>query len=126
MEVLASPGDDLRKRLSSLFDGMMKALFRQKGAQLRVELLADPAVQSFIGAHASALDSAFGKVEMSDAMRRRLHRSDYIFSGLKTFHDLNEAFPSLIDENGNRKSFEQFLNDVRRIDSTYNANYLRA
>lgn len=126
MEVLASPGDDLRKRLSALFDGMMKALFREKGAQLRVELLADPAVQSFIGAHASALDSAFGKVEMSDAMRRRLHRSDYIFSGLKTFHELNEAFPSLIDENGNRKSFEQFLNDVRSIDSTYNSNYLRA
>lgn len=126
IEALASPGDDVRKRLSALFDGMMKALFREKGARLRVELLADPAVQSFIGAHASALDSAFGKVEMSDAMRRRLHRSDYIFSGLKTFHELNEAFPSLIDENGNRKSFEQFLNDVRSIDSTYNTHYLRA
>lgn len=33
-------------------------------------------------------------------MRRRLQRSDYIFSGLKTFHELNEAFPSLLDENG--------------------------
>ncbi len=33
---------------------------------------------------------------------------------------------SLIDENGNRKPFEQFLNDVRKIDSTYNRNYLRA
>lgn len=33
---------------------------------------------------------------------------------------------SLIDENGNRKPFEQFLNDVQRIDRTYNRNYLRA
>ena len=59
-------------------------------------------------------------------MRRRLQRSNFIFSGLKTFHELNEAFPSLFDGNGNRKPFEQFLNDVRSIDSTYNANYLRA
>ena len=60
------------------------------------------------------------------SLRRRLQRSDYIFSGLKTFHELNEAFPSLIDENGNRKPFERFLNDVRKIDNTYNRNYLRA
>lgn len=45
---------------------------------------------------------------------------------MKTFHELHEAFPSLINENGDRKSFEQFLNDVRKIDSTYNVNYLRA
>lgn len=45
---------------------------------------------------------------------------------MKTFHELNEAFPSLLDENGNRKSFERFLNDVQKIDRTYNVNYLRA
>ena len=49
-----------------------------------------------------------------------------MFSGMKAFHELNEAFPSLLDENGRRKPFERFLNDVRAIDSTYNANYLRA
>lgn len=123
---LASPSDDVRKRLSSLFDGMMKSLFKEKGAEFRVELVADPAVQEFVGAHASALDSAFSKVEMSEAMRRRLTRSNYIFSGMKAFHELHEAFPSLLDENGNRKPFEQFLNEVQSIDKTYNANYLRA
>ncbi len=126
IENLAGPGDDLRRRLSSLFYGMMKSLFKEDGAQFRVELVADPAVQEFIGTHASALDSAFQKVEMSDAMRRRLTRSNYIFSGMKAFHELHEAFPSLLDENGNRKPFERFLNDVRSIDQTYNANYLRA
>ena len=59
-------------------------------------------------------------------MRQRLTRSNYIFSVIKTFHELNEAFPSLIDEDGNRKPFERFLNDVRKIDETYNSNYLRA
>ena len=66
------------------------------------------------------------QVSMSDAMRHRLERSNFIFSGFKTYHELNEAFPSLIDENGERKPFERFLNDVLAIDSTYNRNYLRA
>ena len=59
-------------------------------------------------------------------MRDRLEHSTYIFSGLKTFHELNEAFPSLVDEQGNKKPFERFLNDVQKIDDTYNRNYLRA
>ena len=112
--------------MTELFTGMMKTVFSQKGAQFTVELLETPKVQEFIGAHARVLDTSFEKVEMSDLMRKRLTRSNYIFSGMKTFHELNEAFPSLLDENGNRKTFEQFLNDVRKIDETYNHNYLRA
>lgn len=104
----------------------MGSLFRQEGASLRVEILGDPAVREFIDAHASVLDSSFEKTPMSEEMRRRLHRSDFVFSGMKTFHELNEAFPSLVDENGDRKPFERFLNDVLKIDRTYNANYLRA
>lgn len=104
----------------------MKALFKEQGSEFRVGIVADPAVQEFIGTHASALDSTFEKVEMSEGMRRRLTRSNYIFSGIKAFHELNEAFPSLLDENGNRKPFERFLNDVQTIDNTYNSNYLRA
>ena len=37
-----------------------------------------------------------------------------------------EAFPSLTDESGQRKPFEQFLQEVRTIDDRYNKNYLRA
>ncbi len=113
-------------RLTAAFRGLMSAIFKEKSADLRISILAEPAAQSFISAHAAALDSAFQAVPMSDAMRQRLQRSDYIFSGIKTFHELNEAFPSLIDENGNRKPFERFLNDVQAIDKTYNQNYLRA
>ena len=105
---------------------MMKALYRQEGANLDIQIIASDEAQQFITAHAGALDASFTEVKMSDLMRQRLQRSNYIFSGMKTFHELNEAFPSLLDENGNRKSFEQFLNDVRKIDNTYNSNYLRA
>ena len=104
----------------------MKTLYKEQGSQFRIELLETPKMQEFIETHADALNSGFQQVKMSDAMRQRLQRSNYIFSGMKTFHELNEAFPSLIDENGNRKPFEQFLNDVQRIDRTYNQNYLRA
>ena len=105
---------------------MMKTLYKEQGSQFRIDLLETPKMQEFIETHADALNSGFQQVKMSDAMRQRLQRSNYIFSGMKTFHELNEAFPSLIDENGNRKPFEQFLNDVQRIDRTYNQNYLRA
>ena len=105
---------------------MMKILYKVEGSQFRVEILEKPQMQEFIDTHAKALDSSFQQVQMSDVMRQRLQQSNYIFSGMKTFHELNEAFPSLIDENGNRKPFEQFLNDVQKIDRTYNRNYLRA
>lgn len=125
-ESLAFDAGEIGRRLKDLFSGMMRALFLQEGANFKVEIVADPAVQEFVGAHASVLDSSFEKVEMSEAMRRRLSRSNYIFSGMKAFHELHEAFPSLLDENGDKKPFERFLNDVLSIDRTYNVNYLRA
>lgn len=105
---------------------MMKALYKLEGSQFRIDILAQPQMQDFIETHSSVLDSGFQQTEMSDIMRQRLQRSNYIFSGIKTFHELREAFPSLLDENGNRKPFERFLNDVRKIDRTYNENYLRS
>lgn len=106
---------------------MMKAMYvSQQGANMKIEIMETPEVQKFVETHAAHLDSSFQKVDMSDAMRSRLQRSDYVFSGMKTFHELNEAFPSMLDENGNRKPFERFLSDVRKIDSTYNSNYLNS
>lgn len=117
---------EIKSRLTGKFNKMMKGLFRQKGAQLDINILASDEAQEFITTHAGILDGGFQKVEMSDKMRERLTRSNYIFSGIKTFHELNEAFPSMLDENGNKKPFERFLNDVRKINGTYNANYLHA
>ena len=105
---------------------MMSALFNEKGAALRIDILREPEVESFIQTHADILDSTFANAEMSDSMRENLQRSNYIFSGFKTFHELGEAFPSLLDENGNKKPFNQFLNDVKKIDQTYNERYLKA
>ena len=113
----------LRKKFTSL---MRRLHIASQGAQLAISLLEEPEAPDFITTHASILDSSFAQTSMSEAMRTSLQKSDYIFSGIKTFHELNEAFPSLLDENGNRKPFEQFLNDVQKIDEKYNINYLRA
>ena len=118
--------DKIHSRLTKAFNGMMAALFRQQGATLDINILASDEAQRFVNTHAATLDHSFQSVKMTDAMRRRLQRSTYIFSGIKTFHELNEAFPSLVDENGDRKPFERFLNDVQKIDKTYNRHYLEA
>lgn len=117
---------EIRDQVHQAFEGMMHALYRQEGAMLEVEIIQEPEVTDFISTHAGVLNQAMQRAPLSDAMRHRLERSNFIFSGFKTYHELNEAFPSLIDENGERKPFERFLNDVLAIDSTYNRNYLRA
>jgi len=118
--------DKIRTRLGDKFEGMMKALYNEKGSSFCIDILQETEVTDFIEAHSSVLDSSMEQVQMTDLMRQRLSRSNYIFSGLKTFHELNEAFPSLLDSDGNRKPFEQFYNEVQKIDSTYNKNYLQA
>lgn len=112
----------LRKRFSK----MMSALFKEEGALLRIEILNEPEITDFIDTHTEILSSPLQESGMSDLMKARLTESNYIFSGIKAFHELNEAFPSLLDDKGKRKPFEQFLNDVQKIDQTYNRNYLRA
>ena len=115
-----------QERLRAAFKSMMKGLFKQKGASLDINIIASKEAQTFVETHADVLNSAFKQTKMSGVMRDRLEHSTYIFSGLKTFHELNEAFPALVDENGNRKPFERFLNDVQKVDNTYNEHYLWA
>ena len=66
----------MRDKLTEMFDRMMKALFRGQGANLEINILASEEAQDFIETHASVLDSSFRQVEMSEAMRGRLQRSD--------------------------------------------------
>ena len=55
-----------------------------------------------------------------------LENNAFIFSAFKTYHSLAEVGLSLLAPDGSIKPFKRFLEDVRKIDSTYNANYLRA
>lgn len=106
----------------------MQFLHTQK--EFKPDLMRRPEVQQFVSTTASVLNKAVDEgirtVPPSDKMVESLKNSNLVFSGFKTFHQLNEAFPSLLDADGNRKPFEQFLNDVQRVDETYNSQYLKA
>lgn len=115
------------RRLRRAFERMMRRLHEaETGAELRVEFLAEDEPQAFIREHQRVLSGALEEVEMSDAMRGRLNSSHYVFSGMKTFHELKEAFPELTRADGSRKGFREFLSDVRKVDETYNKVWLRA
>lgn len=107
---------------------LMKWLHRQP--EFTPEMLKDEEVQQFIRTHAEVLNDA---IDFSIRQRpldgisvQRLKESNFVFSSFKTFHELNEAFPSLLDDDGNRKPFERFLNDVQKINENYNKWYLKA
>lgn len=106
---------------------LMGWLYQQ--AEISPESLTAEEVQRFIRTHSDVLDGAVDialkEVPLDDISVQRLKESNYVFSGIKTFHELNEAFPSLLDEEGNRKPFNQFLNDVQKVYDAYNVQYLR-
>ena len=85
-------------------------------------MLKEEEVQRFVRKHAEILDNAVDYTihqrPLDDISVQRLKESNYVFSGFKTFHELNEAFPSLLDDDGNRKPFEHFLNDVQKVKFT--------
>jgi SPP1 gp7 family putative phage head morphogenesis protein len=113
-------------KLRTLFDAMMRKMFTEGGARFEVDLLATEEAQAFITEHADTLNDAFSATAMTDTMRWYLRKSNWVFSGMKAFHEMNEAFPSLLDADGNRKPFDQFLQEVRTIDERYNKHWLRA
>lgn len=107
---------------------LMRWLHRQP--EFTPEMLKEEEVQRFVRRHAEVLDNAVDysirQRPLDDISVQRLKESNYVFSGFKTFHELNEAFPSLLDADGNRKPFERFLNDVQKVNENYNKWYLKA
>ena len=102
---------------------------QQGKAELKAAILQEPEVRQFIDTSASvfnnAISTAIESVSISPLMASRLRDSNYVFSGIKTFHQLNEAFPKLLDESGAVRPFNEFKKDVLSIHETYNVRYLR-
>lgn len=73
----------------------------------------------------SGLDGAI-TASTSATLKARLVDDVRLFSGFKTINEMEEAKGLLLDTKGNIKPFDTFLRDIRKIDNTYNANYLRA
>lgn len=61
-----------------------------------------------------------------ESLAESLRESAFVFSGFKTFHEMKEAALLLVDKEGKRKPFNQYLNDIQTLNSTYNKQYLKA
>lgn len=61
-----------------------------------------------------------------DEMARALDENIFLFSGFKTYHEMNDASRLLKDDGGGFKSFDRFLQDVQAINASYNQNWLYA
>lgn len=57
---------------------------------------------------------------------KKLEENIYVFSGFKNYQQLKETSMLLFDNEGSYKSFNEFLNDVKQINATYNEVYLEA
>lgn len=113
--------------IENLFVLLMSWLYQQRN--FTPEMLTAEEVQRFINAHTDylnkAVETALAEVPLDEISIQRLKESNYVFSGIKTFHELNEAFPSLIDSEGKLIPFNQFLNSVQTINKSYNGQYLK-
>ena len=111
-----------------IFDKMMETVYDNPSKDA-IELLNKDNVRAFIERHKLVLDNAVDvsirEVPLDEISVQRLKESNYVFSGIKTFHELNEAFPSLLDSEGNLIPFNQFLNSVQTINKSYNGQYLK-
>ena len=76
----------------------------------------------------SPLEGGQGGLKRSipEEMARALDENIFLFSGFKTWHEMNDASRLLKDEDGGFKSFDRFLQDVKAIDAQYNQNWLYA
>lgn len=113
--------------VESAFWVLMAWFYRQ--ARWEPEMLDSDEVVRFINAHADYLNKAITtsleEGSLDDTAIQRLKESCYVFSGMKTFHELNEAFPMLTDSKGNLKPYSEFEQEVTAINDSYNKLYLR-
>ena len=91
-------------------------------------MLSEPEPLALMNATHDVLAEELGRLERSipDEMARALDENIFLFSGFKTWHEMNDASRLLKDEDGGFKSFDRFLQDVQAIDASYNRNWLYA
>ena len=128
-EMTLSLGDFFRKaveRVSNAFQSVSKWLHSKKA--FTPDMMSEPEPVELINATHDVLAEKLGHLERNipDAMARALDENIFLFSGFKTYHEMNDASRLLKDEDGGFKPFDRFLQDVQAIDASYNQNWLYA
>lgn len=73
----------------------------------------------------SAVEKNTTEIVKNDFIEK-LKNNIFAFSGAKTYKELQEINKLLLDENGNKKTWNKFKKDVLALHETYNKNYLQA
>lgn len=95
------------------------------GAAMMREKPVRKLMEEIAGYLSKGIERGIREEQPSEAMVASLRESAGVFSGFKTFHEMKEAAGLLLDENGGLKPFEQFSNDVGKINGAYNKYYLK-
>ena len=93
------------------------------------QMLKDPAIKAVITTTNKALQSAISKSitsEVPQIMRDALQKNVFYFSGMKTHAQMQELSSKLLDDKGKIKPLVNFQQDAKKLNETYNDNYLRA
>lgn len=113
--------------IDKAFDGAMKYLHSNRhfsGAMLTEKPILN-LIEKTTEYLSKGIERGIEISQPSELMVNKLRESAGVFSGFKTFHEMNEASNMLLDADGNIKPFERYLKDVQTINDTYNRNYLR-
>jgi SPP1 gp7 family putative phage head morphogenesis protein len=73
---------------------------------------------------AKGIRNAKLKYEVPEEMLYALRENVFVFSGMKTYHQLKEASQLLTTDTGEVKPFYRFKEDVQKINAAYNQRYL--
>lgn len=121
-----------KKFSKKLFDAALKYLYDAKG--IKPSDLTAKAVKDFHLETNRLLTKAVDdgiklsgiKTKMPAATIGLLQKNVFVFSGMKTYHQLKEASLMLLNDEGNIKPFRDFLQDILQIYEQYNVRYLEA
>jgi phage putative head morphogenesis protein, SPP1 gp7 family len=107
---------------------MAKWLHKQKDFKPEMLSQAKPAalIKQTFNALQTPLKQCLIKREIPEEFTKHLEEDIFIFSGFKTYHEINEASRLLKGDDGVFKSFEKFAQDIAGINSKYNRQYLNA
>lgn len=113
--------------MESAFEKAMKWLHKKRifGAGMLSERPVRHLIEETASYLSKGIERGIMEEQPSEAMVSSLRESAGVFSGFKTFHEMKEAAGLLLDENGGLKPFEQFSNDVQKINDAYNKHYLK-
>ncbi len=123
-------GESLTQIIAQVKSAFEKAAVYVHGQKkYRPQMLKDPAIKAVIKSTNKALQQAISKsitAEVPQAMREALQKNVFYFSGMKTHAQMEELSSKLMNDQGKIKPLDNFTEDAKKLNETYNDNYLRA